>query len=63
MSSEDGTKSVIFIYFFCFVQVMDRLFEIPEDYWINFISDEVENMYPDVNTPQTPEVTRGGRKF
>ena len=42
---------------------MDRLFEIPEDYWINFISDEVENMYPDVNTPQTPEVTRGGRKF
>jgi hypothetical protein len=38
---------------------MDRLFEIPEDYWINFISDEAENMYPDVNTPQTPEVTRG----
>ncbi|XP_045168034.2 rac GTPase-activating protein 1-like isoform X2 [Mercenaria mercenaria] len=39
--------------------VMDRLFEIPEDYWINFISDEAENMYQDVNTPQTPEVTRG----
>ncbi|KAL4222076.1 Rac GTPase-activating protein 1 [Mactra antiquata] len=38
--------------------VMDSLFLIPEDYWINFISDEQENMYHDVNTPQTPEPTR-----
>lgn len=35
--------------------VMDRLFEIPEEYWMNFISDEAENMYTNINTPQTPE--------
>lgn len=40
-------------------QVMDKLFEIPEDYWINFISDTDENMYRDMNTPQTPEPSRG----
>jgi len=47
------------------LQVMDRLLEIPEDYWINFISDDQENhhMYPNVNTPQTPELTRGRRCF
>ena len=39
---------------------MDKLFEIPEDYWINFISDESENMYigQDPNTPKTPEPSR-----
>ncbi|WAQ95134.1 RGAP1-like protein [Mya arenaria] len=43
--------------------VMDRLFEIPEDYWINFISDEQENMFRagEVNTPvNTPEISRAG---
>jgi len=38
--------------------VMDQLFNIPEEYWVNFISDDAEEMYPNVNTPQTPEVTR-----
>ncbi|KAH3893959.1 hypothetical protein DPMN_018114, partial [Dreissena polymorpha] len=36
--------------------VMDRLFEIPEDYWINFISDDNENMYG--TNVQTPEPSR-----
>jgi len=37
---------------------MDKLFEIPEDYWINFISDNDENIMYDKNTPQTPEPSR-----
>ncbi|XP_060086186.1 rac GTPase-activating protein 1-like [Ylistrum balloti] len=36
--------------------VMEKLFEIPIDYWESFLNIDEENLYPNqFNTPQTPE--------
>lgn len=41
---------------------MDKLFEVSEDYWVKFISDEPENIYNNqYNTPNTPDLTKGSR--
>ena len=38
------------------LQVMEKLFEIPVDYWESYLNVDEENIYPNqYNTPQTPD--------
>lgn len=42
----------------CFLcwQVMEKMFEIPVDYWESYLNVDEENIYPNqYNTPQTPD--------
>lgn len=46
------------IYTECFLccQVMEKMFEIPVDYWESYLNVDEENIYPNqYNTPQTPD--------
>lgn len=37
-------------------QVMEKMFEIPVDYWESYLNVDEENIYPNqYNTPQTPD--------